>query len=160
MLRFRFTRCLFFSRYATARRRILSFIPRSPLALSLALCVVLLLSPPPRSVIRVRAYVPASVCACTCARARARSASLGAAARFEAQLPHAALSYRRYRDVALCAIVAVLFMSGEGIVHARKSARESRRSRTPDAAATTTVMIIGFPCDSQCNCGGKCGETQ
>lgn len=140
-LRFRFTRCLFFSRYATARRRILSFIPFSPLALSLIVrCFAP--SPPGRPVTRAcvfcvwRARACMSVC---CSRDRLLSTA------FEAQLPHAALSYRWYRDG--CVYRCRLFMSGGS--YTRKSARFANARCGHDE----TVVIIGFPCDSQCNRG-------
>lgn len=100
----RFTRCLFFSRYATARRRILSFIPFS---LSLSLIVRCFASSPlPRAA------------RCVCAwRMRARvCAYVARAIGFSRRRSKRSYLTRHFRiggiATAVC-IVAVLFMSGE-----------------------------------------------
>lgn len=121
-LRFRFTRCLFFSRYATARRRILSFIPFSPLALSLIVrCFAP--SPPSRPVTRACGVLcvwraRACMCVCVCVLL-ARSASLGG-------VRSAVTSRGTFVSVVsrrLCVSLPFIYFGGS---YTRKSGHDSR----------------------------------
>lgn len=115
---------VYFSRVTRPRVGVFSLSFRSLLSLFHTSCVVLLHSPPFRPVMCV------CVCLCMCVRMRVRTRACVSvcssrdrllSAAFEAQLPHAALSYRWYRD----GCVYRLFMSGS--VHT-KSERFRERS--------------------------------